>query len=106
VNVDSLMAAAKDTATVGRVFGEPIERDGVVLIPVAIVVGGGGGGSDDRPEKKGSGGGFGVWARPLGVYVIRGGQVEFRPALDALTLTLGAAFLVSRVLRMWTKRRS
>ena len=37
--------ALADLLTVRRVFGEPVVRDDVTVIPVARVVGGGGGGS-------------------------------------------------------------
>ena len=47
MDVDALLAAAQDTANVKRVFGEPIERDGTLVIPVAVVAGGGGGGGRD-----------------------------------------------------------
>lgn len=34
----------RDAITAQRVFGDPVERDGVVVIPAAAVRGGGGGG--------------------------------------------------------------
>jgi len=101
MDVEALIAEAKDTMHIKRVFGEPIERDGSLIIPVAVVAGGGGGGSNDgQPEQPaGSGGGFGVWARPIGVYVVRDGQVTFQPAIDTAALAMAAAFLLSRLLR-------
>ena len=101
MDIDALLAEARETVHVKRVFGEPIERDGSLLIPVAVVLGGGGGGaSDDQHDQPGgAGGGFGVWARPLGVYVVRDGRVEFRPALDTTAFALAAALLLSRLLR-------
>lgn len=69
--------------TVRRVYGDPIEKDGVTVIPAANVRGGGGGGSGESEGGKGSGGGFGVSASPAGAYVIRAdGRVMWRPALD------------------------
>ena len=38
------ISAARDAITVKRVYGEPYERNGVVVIPAAAVQGGGGGG--------------------------------------------------------------
>lgn len=107
MDIDALLATARDTANVRRVFGEPIERDGALLIPAAVVAGGGGGGSrDNQPDQPGEGGGgFGVWARPIGVYVVRDGQVEFRPAIDVAALAFAAALLLPRVLRALTRRR-
>lgn len=36
------ISRAQDAITVARVYGEPYERDGVVVIPAARVSGGGG----------------------------------------------------------------
>jgi hypothetical protein len=44
MNVEEIMAQAKDTMTVKRVFGEPYEKDGVTVIPAAAIGGGAGGG--------------------------------------------------------------
>jgi uncharacterized spore protein YtfJ len=73
---------ARDVLTVKRVFGDPIERDGVTIIPAAKVRGGGGGGGGEGPDGRGSGGGFGVSATPAGAYVIKNGTVRWEPALD------------------------
>lgn len=70
---------ARDTMTVRRVFGDPIERDGVTIIPAANVTGGAGGGGDAEGN---AGGGFGVRAKPAGAYVIKNGEVRWEPALD------------------------
>jgi uncharacterized spore protein YtfJ len=92
MDIGELMEKAKDTVTVKRVFGEPIEKDGVVVVPVAWVAGGGGGGEGSDGDSKGGGGGFGFHARPIGVYVISGGTVRFRPTIEfgaLVGLTLG-----------------
>jgi uncharacterized spore protein YtfJ len=70
---------AKDVITVRRVYGEPYQADGVTIIPAANVMGGGGGGGDTEGN---GGGGFGVRARPAGAWVIRGGDVQWKPAFD------------------------
>ena len=44
---NELMTQARDALTVKRVFGEPYERDGVTLIPAAVVRGGAGGGQGE-----------------------------------------------------------
>jgi len=46
MKVDDLLQGARDALTVRRVYGEAIERDGVTVIPAAMVIGGGGGGGD------------------------------------------------------------
>jgi uncharacterized spore protein YtfJ len=101
------ISKAQDAVTVKRVYGEPYERDGVVVIPAALVRGGGGGGGgggeDTTKSSSGSGGGFGLGARPVGAYVIEGEHVRWQPAVDVtrivvqLTLAaLGVAFLLRR----------
>jgi uncharacterized spore protein YtfJ len=82
---------ATDAMTVSRVFGAPIEKDGLTLVPVAAVFGAGGGGGGQGPQGQGegSGGGFGLRARPLGVYVVRGEEVTWRPAVDVNRMILG-----------------
>lgn len=67
---------------VSRVFGEAYERDGAMVIPVASVRGGGGGGSGSEQDRSGEGGGFGLIARPVGVYVVKDGAATWRPSWD------------------------
>ena len=82
--LDDIMAGARDAITVKRVYGEPYEKDGVTVIPAAAVRGGGGGGEGDAGEGEpaGSGGGFGMTARPVGAYRIKGDEVTWVPAAD------------------------
>ncbi|MEO3876000.1 spore germination protein GerW family protein [Nonomuraea sp. B12E4] len=83
----------KEVARVDRVFGEPATQDGVTIIPVARIGGGGGGGSGkqegERPGE-GSGGGFGLGAAPAGVFVVKNGDVRWRPVIDINKVILGA----------------
>jgi uncharacterized spore protein YtfJ len=89
MNVDEMLTGARDAITVKRVFGDPIERDGLTIIPAADVRGGGGGGAgSDAQGDSGGGGGFGLTARPVGVYVVRGQDVHWEPAVDATRLGL------------------
>jgi len=44
MEVQGVIAQARDALTVKRVFGEPYEKNGVTMIPVARVQGGAGGG--------------------------------------------------------------
>ena len=87
------ISAARDAITVKRVYGEPYERNGVVVIPAAAVQGGGGGGGGEGDGQSGSGGGFGLRARPVGAYVIRGEQVSWEPAMDLNRVILGGQLL-------------
>jgi uncharacterized spore protein YtfJ len=91
---NELMQQTRDALTVKRVFGEPYERNGLTIIPVAALKGGGGGGSGEggAGESKGggSGGGFGLTARPAGVYIIENNKVRWQPAVDANRVIAGA----------------
>jgi uncharacterized spore protein YtfJ len=98
----------------GKVFGEPIHQDGLTVLPVAAVAtgGGGGGGAGSMPSGKretagktemagkadtgggkgdmgGEGGGFGVLAKPAGAFVIRNGDVTWRPAVNLNRIIMG-----------------
>ena len=93
MEVQDVLSQVRDAITVKRVYGEPYERDGVVVIPAARVrgAGGGGRGEGDNPEKgKGSGigVGFGLDGAPVGAYVIRGEDVEWKPAIDVTSVVM------------------
>jgi uncharacterized spore protein YtfJ len=97
-NVDELLEGARDAITVERVFGDPIEQDGVTVVPAAAVRGGGGGGGDADHN---GGGGFGLAARPVGAWVIRNGEATWKPAFDVnrvavFAFLLGLLFVLRR----------
>jgi uncharacterized spore protein YtfJ len=99
-----VLQAASDALTVRRVFGDPYEKDGLTVIPAALVTGGaGGGGGQDRAGMGGEGGGFGVYGRPAGALIIQDGVVSWRSAVDLnrLILTAGAVIIVY----LFTRRR-
>jgi uncharacterized spore protein YtfJ len=85
-NVDEMLEGARDAMSVRRVFGEAYEENGVTVIPVASVRGGGGGGGDSDNN---GGGGYGLQVRPVGAYVIKDGDVRWRPAVDPNRIVLG-----------------
>lgn len=98
-NVDEVLEGARDAITVKRVYGDPIETEGVTVVPAAAVGGGGGGGGD---AEQNGGAGFGLRARPVGAYVIRGDQVTWVPAVDVsrvLLFALAALVLLRPLLR-------
>ncbi len=119
MDVNEVLAQARDTMTVRRVFGDAYERDGVLVIPVARVMGGAGGGGGEShgegeggpPQAAGSGAGFGLMAAPAGVYTVRGGEVRWLPAVDVNRIVLGVqvvaviALLVARsIVRAWRSK--
>jgi len=106
------------SASASSVFGEPVERDGVTIIPVARVrwgVGGGSGrgtgsrgrgrkrakagaselgeSSEQNEQNEGTGGGGGVQASPLGFIELRGGQARYRRVHDPLRLAIAGLLL-------------
>ena len=92
MDVQDVITQARDAITVKRVFGEPYEKNGVTVIPVARVKGGAGGGGGEGPDGqgKGSGSGFGMSARPVGAFLIQGNDLTWRPAVDVNRVVLGA----------------
>jgi uncharacterized spore protein YtfJ len=85
-NIDDMLKGARDAMSVRRVYGTAVEKDGVTVIPAASVRGGGGGGGD---AEQNGGGGFGLSASPVGAYVIKDGEVSWKPAIDPNRMTLG-----------------
>jgi uncharacterized spore protein YtfJ len=109
-SLEELIAGARDSITVKRVYGEPHEKDGVILIPAAAVRGGGGAGEGEGGEEQpsGKGGGFGMSARPVGAYQIKDGEVTWIPAADTTRVIIMAqvmAIVALLMLRRRTRRR-
>jgi len=119
-SADQIIQAAKEALSVRRVFGEAYVSGDTTVIPVAKVTGGSGMGyggahpSELRAdgeregagfEGEGGGGGFGVRAKPAGVYVVRGGDVQWQPAIDVNRLALGGQLLVAVAVLAWAFRR-
>lgn len=97
MGLEKIVGVMRDNLTVRRVYGEPVENDGVVVIPAASVIGGGGGGSGTEQDKEGEGGGFLLAARPVGAYVLKGGDVRWVPAVDLTFLGLVFAIMVASI---------
>jgi uncharacterized spore protein YtfJ len=98
MDLDTLLQGHRDAVNVRRIYGDPIEQDGVTIVPAATVFGGTGGGGDAEGN---GGGGFGLVGRPAGAWVIRNGQATWKPAIDvnrvvAFAFVLGLAFALRR----------
>lgn len=94
---ETLNGAAK-TKTV---YGDPVELDGVTVIPVAKVQYGFGGGGGEGKGKdgdvgEGAGGGGGVVAKPVGYIELKHGESKFRPigSVGSKALLIAAGGLV------------
>lgn len=107
MDVDKILNRARSAMTAERVYGTPVERDGVTVIPAAKISGGGGGGGDERPDG-GGGGGFGVNARPVGAFIIEpGGSVRWKGVVDVNRIILGGQLVgVAFFLSVWLTERS
>ena len=91
-------------AKVSAIFGEPVEREGVTVIPVAKARfgfgGGGGSGSRAGDEGSGGGGGGGAVVTPVGYIEVRDREAEFRritTPTDLLALVAAASLTVFAV---------
>jgi len=80
--LDTLAQRLGGTANAATIFGAPVERGDVTVIPVARAAYGFGGGSGTRSGDEGSGGGGGVRVAPVGYIEIRPGVVLYRPIRD------------------------
>jgi len=94
-------------AQASAVFGDPVEREGLTVIPVARsrFGFGGGGGSGGTPGREGSGGGGGGGAivTPVGFIEVRDGGAAFRRITmptDWLALVGAASLAVLAVKRL------
>jgi uncharacterized spore protein YtfJ len=129
MDAGDLLTKLSDNLSVRRAFGAAYEKDGVLIIPVALVAGGGGGGTahprhgdpatdplyeggpvvpDATPQHSGrteAGGGFGGLVLPAGAYVVKGDQVRWVPAVDTTIIVLASLALVRILARTWTRSR-
>jgi len=131
MDVENLLAKVADNLSVRRAFGTAYEKDGMLIIPVAMVAGGGGAGTsrarrgipaadsgsppgegaiahDIAPEDPGrtdAGGGFGGLVLPSGAYVVKGDQVRWVPAVDVTIVAVASLGLLRVLARIWTRRR-
>ena len=110
--VNALLERIGDTvgqrAQVSTIFGEPVEREGVTVVPVARARfgfgGGGGSGSREGDEGSGGGGGGGVAIGPIGYIELHQGGAEFKRILtptDLLALVAAGSFALVAIKRLF-----
>lgn len=68
------------------IYGEPVERDGVTVIPVSKAMYGFGGGAGTKAGEEGSGGGGGLAIMPVGYIEMKQGNSRFRVIRDPQTV--------------------
>ena len=131
MDAGNLLEKAAGNLSVRRAFGTAYEKDGMLIIPVAMVAGGGGGGTSRTrrgnsaarpgtspeedatadgatPQDSGpmdAGGGFGGLVLPSGAYVVKGDQVRWVPAVDVTIVAVASLILVQVLARTWARRQ-
>jgi len=103
--LDALAARIGTHAHARMVYAEPVERDGLTVIPVAHVRWGFGIGSGHRNAPMRTGGG-GAMASPAGYLEISGGRCRYVPIRNPSTAVGAVAGgLVSALARRFGRRR-
>ena len=101
---------AENAGSIGvrSAYGDPVQIEGVTIVPVALVqYGFGGGGEGDETEGAAGGGGGGM-SIPIGAYVKSGGAARFEPNVISL-LAVGIPFVwvagkaIARIIRALKK---
>ncbi len=117
-----LLKRVGENLSVGRAFGTAYEKDGLLIIPVALVAGGGGGGggpvsaepvkdkskskgSEDVEDEEASGAGFGGVVLPVGAYVVKDDDVRWVPAVNVTLIALAALAVLRVAVRSTSKNR-
>jgi uncharacterized spore protein YtfJ len=124
VDVKDLLKRVGENLSVGRAFGTAYEKDGLLIIPVALVAGGGGGGggggpvsaepakdkskskgSEDVEDEQASGAGFGGVVLPVGAYVVKDDDVRWVPAVNVTLIALAALAVLRVAIRSTSRSR-
>ena len=128
MDIRELLDKTAENVSVRRSFGTAYEREGLLIIPVALVLGGGGGGegpvkpppqkhvaelrtppaegaTEDGEPPIGTGVGFGGLILPLGAYVVKDDQVRWVPSYDATLIVVVALSVVRALLGLLRHRR-
>jgi len=130
MDMHELTSRVGESLSVRRAFGAAYEKNGLLVIPVALVAGGGGGGQRamspegadprqasnaaddaerglDSPMQSEVGGGFGGLIMPIGAYVVKGDQVRWVPAVNVTVIVLAGLSTIRllAVLRARGRRR-
>lgn len=86
--VSAIAERIGESSGVRAVFGEPVERDGVIVIPVARACWGAGGGGGGEGEDEGYGAGGGTIAAPHGFIEVADGKARYRRLRSPLRTVL------------------
>jgi uncharacterized spore protein YtfJ len=113
--LEQTMSRLVNIARTDAVFGQPVQRDGVTIIPcseVALGLGLGGGSTprqnvsaEQKQEGEGIGGGGGVREHPVAVIVMTTDGVRVRP-IPNVTRIAGSLFTAAACAFLWLARRN
>ncbi|WP_275738266.1 spore germination protein GerW family protein [Halorhabdus sp. SVX81] len=101
--VTTIVETIRERAAVETVYGEPIERDGRTVVPVARISSGFGGGFGEGDGGSGVSGGGGLSAKPAGALEITDEHTRFvrfddrKPLFGAAVLGIAIGWLLGRV---------
>jgi uncharacterized spore protein YtfJ len=105
--LERISGAVGERAKVSSVFGDPVEREGVTVIPVARARfgfgGGGGSGGPEGEDGSGGGGGGGAMVSPVGYIELRSGGASFKRIsgpTDLLALVAAASLAALALKRL------
>ncbi len=128
MDTQQLTSRIAEHLSVRRAFGAAYEKDGLLVIPVALVAGGGGGGRRAMPPegqgpqaastpwddvdhgrdgtaRSDAGGGFGGLVMPVGAYVVKDDQVRWVPAVNVTVIVLASLSVIRLLARSSIRRR-
>ena len=93
-------------ASSSAVFGTPVEREGITVIPVAKLqwgfgAGGGSGATNGQELGSGGGGGGGVNASPIGYIAVSNGQAQFHPIHEPMRGITNAPIILASGIAAW-----
>jgi len=124
--MDKLAERLGKGARAAAVFGEPVEREGVTVIPVAKARWGFGGGAGidggeaqegaeaaasgargrGRRGGRGTGGGGGAMVVPAGYIEIKAGKTDYHPIIDPAQVAIVGTIATAVVLVVWGLARA
>ena len=97
--VERLAQQLGASVNVQTVYGTPVERDGVTVIPVARArYGFGGGSGTNTAAAEGSGGGAGMLLAPVGYIELKQGSSRFYPIRESVVPLVAVSGLIALLL--------
>jgi uncharacterized spore protein YtfJ len=83
--IEHLANHIEQTLKAKIIFSDPVQRNGITVIPTAKIIYGIGFGSGTYVNKKGKGGGVGIYAKPIGYIEIKDNKTSFVPISNTIS---------------------